>query len=95
MVDQNRIQLLRVSNQHSEPITLCIEPWTHEIPIPSRISFEIVAEGPERDHLEVSYEERRVCVYGWSGSVLSVFHYGDQLVECAIPVPRTPPRRVR
>ena len=91
MVDQNHTQRLRVSNIYSEPITLCLEPWGDEISIPSNVSFEIVAEGPKGDHLEVTYEERRVSVYGWSGSILSVFHDGERLVECAIPAPRTPP----
>jgi hypothetical protein len=91
MVDQNHTQRLRVSNIYSEPITLCLEPWGDEISIPSNVSFEIVAEGPKGDHLEVTYEERRVSVYGWSGLILSVFHNGERLVECAIPAPRTPP----
>jgi hypothetical protein len=90
-MDQTYIQHLRVSNYDAEPITLCLEPWADEIPIPSKVGFEIVAEGPEGNCLEVTYEERRISVYGWSGSVLSVFKDGDRLVECSIPVPPTPP----
>jgi hypothetical protein len=45
-MDQNHTQRLRVSNVYSEPITLCLEPWADEISIPSKVSFEIVAEGP-------------------------------------------------
>jgi hypothetical protein len=94
-VNQIHTQRLRVSNYGSEPITLCLEPWADEIPVPSKVTFEIVAEGPDGNCLEVTYRERRISVYGWSGSVLSVFHEGDRLVECAIPVPPTPPPRVR
>jgi len=90
LVDQNHTQRLRVSNIYSEPIILCLEPWADEILIPSKVSFEIVAEGPKGDHLEVTFEERRVSVYGWSGSILSVFQDGEKLLECAIPAPRTP-----
>ena len=71
-MDENQTQHLRVSNDYSEPITLCLEPWADQILIPSKSSFEIVAKGPDGDHLEVIYEERRVSVYGWSGSTLSV-----------------------
>jgi hypothetical protein len=89
-VDENHTQHLRISNDYLEPITFCLEPWADEIAIPSKASFEIVAEGPNGDHLEVTYEERRVSVYGWSGSTLSVFRDGERLIECAIPVPLTP-----
>ena len=85
-------QRLRVQNRHSKPVTLCLEPWGEELPIAPKARYEIVAEGPEGDYLEVQYEERGITVYGWSGSVLTVFHEGRLLVECKIPVPRTPPR---
>ena len=88
---ENHTQSLRVSNGYSEPITLCLEPWADEILIPSKAGFDIVAEGPDGGHLEVTYEERRVSVYGWSGATLSVFHGRERLLECDIPVPLTPP----
>ena len=91
-MDENHTQHLRISNDYSEPITLCLEPWADEISIPSKANFEIEAEGPKGDHLEVSCEERRISVYGWSGSTLSVFHDRERLIECAIPVPPTPAR---
>jgi hypothetical protein len=91
-IQQSRhIQRLRVSNFYSEPVTLCLEPWADELSIPPKVSFEIVAEGPEGDYLEVAYEELRITAYGWSGSILSVFHDGMLLLECNIPAPRTPP----
>ena len=83
MVD-NHAQSLRVSNGYSEPITLSLEPWADEILIPSKAGFDIVAVGPDGGHLEVTYEERRVSVYGWSGSTLSVFHGRQRLLECDI-----------
>lgn len=91
-MDENYTQHLRLSNDYSEPITLCLEPWGDEILIPSKATFEIVAEGPKGDGLEVACEERRVTVWGWSGSTLSVFHDGTKLIECAIPVPPVPAR---
>jgi len=47
---------------YSEPIILCLEPQADEIRIPSKGSFDIVAEGPEEGFLEVTYEERRISV---------------------------------
>ena len=91
-MDENHTQHLRISNDYSEPITLCLEPWADEISILSKARFKIVAEGLKGDHLEVTYEERRISVYGWSGSTLSVFHDGERLIECAIPDPPTPAR---
>jgi hypothetical protein len=84
------IQRLWISNSYSESVTLCLEPWAYELPIPPKVSFEIVAEGPGGDYLEVAYEELRITAYGWSGSVLSVFHEGQLLLECNIPVPPSP-----
>jgi hypothetical protein len=92
-VDQTYIQRLRVSNLDSEFITLWLEPWGDMVSIPLNVSVEIVASGPEGDHLEVTCGERRISVYGWSGSILSVFKDGDRLVECNVPVPHTPPFR--
>jgi predicted SnoaL-like aldol condensation-catalyzing enzyme len=91
-IQQSRhIQRLRVSNSYSKPVTLCLEPWADELLIPPKVSFEIVAEGPEGDYLQVVHEESRTTVYGWSGSVLSVFRDGQLLLECDVPAPRTPP----
>lgn len=86
------IQRLSVSNFYSEPIILSLEPWANELSIPPKVTFEIVAEGPEGDNFEVAYEELRITAYGWSGSVLSVFHEGQLLLGCNIPVPLTPRR---
>jgi hypothetical protein len=86
------VQRLRISNFSSEPVTLCLEPWANEVSMLPEANFELVAEGPEGDYLQVAYEQRRITVYGWSGSVLSVFHDGRLVVACNIPVPRTPPR---
>jgi len=90
-IQQSRnVQRLRISNSYSKHVSLCLEPWADELSMPPNVSFEIVAEGPEGDYLQVVHEESRTTVHGWSGSVLSVFHDGHLLLECNIPAPRTP-----
>jgi hypothetical protein len=84
------VQYLRVSNFHSEPVTLCLEPWADEIIIPPKVNYVIKAEGPAGGYLEVAYGASRITVYGWSGSILFVFSNEELLLGCRIPAPLTP-----
>jgi hypothetical protein len=89
MAAQN-VQYLRVSNSYSEPITPCLEPWADELRILRKVTYEIRAEGPAGDCLQVDYDELRITVYGWSGSILEVVHGEKLMLACSIPAPRTP-----
>ena len=54
------------------------------------VTYELVLEGPAGNCLLLSIEERRTAVWGWSGSVISVFCDGTLLRTCDVPVPTTP-----
>ena len=54
------------------------------------VTYELVLEGPAGNCLLLSIEERRAVVWGWSGSVISVFCDGTLLRTCDVPVPTTP-----
>jgi len=54
--------------------------------------FEIIATGPQGDFLEVMLGDHRITVYGWSGSVASVFDGREKVLDCQIPVPKLPLR---
>jgi len=55
--------------------------------------FEVVAQGPEGDCLEVAHGDFDVVVYAWPHSTLSVFSARKLLREYSTPAPATPERR--
>jgi hypothetical protein len=88
------VQHLKVQNAHAHAVQVFIEPWGEELSILPNVTYEVVAKGPRGDCLEVEFGEARITVWGWSGSIASVFHKGNLLRECQIPVPSTPQRRL-
>jgi hypothetical protein len=42
-------------------------------------TFEVVARGPDQDPFEVEYGDNHITLYGWTGSVVSVFQDGVEL----------------
>jgi hypothetical protein len=65
--------------------------WTSADATP-RATYELVAQGPVGDCLLLAVEEGRILVWGWSGSVMSVFCEEQLLCACDPPVPITPLR---
>ena len=84
---------LRVCNAHASPIALHLEPWGEQYTMPPEATFLVVARGPEGDALEVECAADHIVVYGWPGSVVTLFHAGKEVGACAAeraPVPLTP-----
>jgi hypothetical protein len=86
------VQHLRIHNAHAQAFNIYIEPRGEELSILPKATYEIVAEGPEGGCLEVVFGERTVAVYGWAGSVASVFNGAELLRDCRVPVPSIPRR---
>jgi hypothetical protein len=82
-------QSLWVKNSADVPITLCLEPWGDERSIPPRATYLVVLEGPEGGYPAVEWGDRRITVYGWSGSVASV-HLDEKIVSLPGKVPAMP-----
>ncbi len=38
----------------------------------SGVAYKVEAKGPDNDILELEYAERKLIVYGWSGSVVTI-----------------------
>jgi len=58
------------------------------------MSYELVAEGPGGDTLELAYGSGEVTVWGWPGSVVKVIEAGAELDQGRwdrAPVPSMPP----
>lgn len=86
---------LRIRNSRVTSLALYLEPWGEEYCMPPEATFEVVARGPHGDCLEVEYAADHITVYGWSGSVVSLFHEGVELGtgnETPTPVPSATPR---
>ncbi len=84
---------LRMCNAHAVPITLHLEPWSEQYTMPPEATFVVVARGLEGDALEVACAEDHIVVYGWPGSVVTLFHAGKEVGAGAaerVPVPLTP-----
>src|SRR5215471_15155543 len=81
---------LRIKNSHVQPLRLHIEPWAEEVLILPNVLYQIVAEGPRGDHLELEFAEGKITIYGWPGSVLSVFQGQQAICQCLIPAPPLP-----
>jgi len=86
---------LRVCNSRSVALTFCLEPWGEQYPMAPEAIFDIVARGPKGDSLEVEFTDDHIVLYGWPGSIVTVFHEGIELGAGSskrTPVPSAPLR---
>jgi hypothetical protein len=88
------IVTLTVRNARAAEVVFHLEPWGEEYPMPPGAAFQIVARGPAGQSLELEVGEERLIVYGWPGSVVSLFDERGELGGGSgerPPVPPTPP----
>ena len=89
------VTLLRLCNVRTIPITLYLEPWGEQYTLGPEATFTVVARGPEGDALEVEWADDHIILYGWPGSIVTLFHDGKELgvgTAKRTPVPATPRR---
>lgn len=79
-----------IKNSEDIPIVLCLEPWGNELPISKGNDYLIVFQGPDHRYPAIEWSKKRITVYGWSGSVVSVFLNGKLTLSCATRVPEMP-----
>jgi hypothetical protein len=84
--------MIRVQNSGSSSKNLWIEPWGDQIVMQPGDVFEIVANGPVGDCLEVASADSDIVIYGWPESTLSVLRSEKVLREYRIQAPPTPSR---
>jgi len=88
---EEQIVTLRVCNSRPQGVAFVLEPWASVSPMPAGAIFEVVARGPAGDTLEAEFEEERIVVYAWPGSLAQVFHDGVEITRSDPPPPRVPP----
>ncbi len=69
----------RLINSHAVAIKFYLEPWGEEYEMPPGAVFQVVARGPQGDALEVAIADEQITVWGWPGSVVTLFHEGTEL----------------
>jgi len=83
-------QNLWIRNSEDTTIVLCVEPWGNELSISNDNEYLVVFEGPKGEYPAVEWSKERVTVYGWPGSVASIFLNGQIVLSCATRVPKMP-----
>ncbi len=90
--DERRVGRLHIRNHRSITLTFTLEPWGDEYLMVPGAVFEVQATGPAEGILEVEATEEGFTIYGWTGSIVEVFHEGKALGGSGRPsVPSAPP----
>ena len=76
-----RTEILKLTNQHSKPLLLCIEPVGEQVMLEPNRVYEIVTSGGDEGPVEIILENEKLIVYGWNGSDSAVFHDGKFMQE--------------
>lgn len=88
-----RVESVRLRNARAVELPLYLEPWGEEYALAPNAALDIVAEGPAGDSLEVELGADHITVYGWSGSVVTLFQEGIEIgagLGRRTPVPPLP-----
>lgn len=79
------METIRLSNELSKPLLLCLEPLGEQITLESRCVYEIITSGGDAGAVEMILQDDKLIVYGWSGSDSVVFHDGKRVAGIEPP----------
>jgi hypothetical protein len=71
---------ISISNLRDKEVTFHLEPWGDQIPMPAGCTFQIIAEARDQGEFEIQYEEDNTIIWGWSGSILTVYCNGQAIL---------------
>jgi len=83
--------IVAVRNVRETATTFILEPQGRDFVMPPGAVFELRAEGPEGDQLQIDFGPDQIITWGWSGSVVEVWQNGVSLSGRSMPVPPVPP----
>jgi hypothetical protein len=69
----------RLVNRRPDRLMLYLEPWGDAYEMPPDAAFEVVARGPQGDTLEVEFADDHIVLWGWGGSIVTVYYQGAPL----------------
>lgn len=81
---------LRVRNSRKHIVSFVLEPWGEIYPMRPDAVYEVWAEGPPGDTLEVETGDDHITVYGWPGSTLWVRDENGNELGGNVGSPRSP-----
>ncbi len=70
---------LTITNRHSAPITLYLEPWADKHEIAPNKTFRIDFRAASLQAIPISYDRDSITVEGWQGSVAEIWCDGELL----------------
>lgn len=70
---------LTITNRHSSPIMLYLEPWGDEHQIPPNKTFRVDFSAPVLQAVPISYGGDSITVEGWQGAVAEIWSDGRLL----------------
>ena|ERR1044071_10460945 len=82
--------IVSISNSSDKEITFHLEPWGEQRTMPPGGRFQVVLEANEPGEVEVEYEQDNILVWGWSGSVATVYPDGQAPSDTRPGVPPVP-----
>lgn len=78
------MQKINCINGSAVVMLLIVEPWAEQYLIEPGRSVDVVGQGGRIDEgFEVEYFNEGIIVYGWEGSVVSVFSNGEMVEPSA------------
>lgn len=81
---------IAVRNSRDTEVAVILEPQGREFSMPAGAVFEVRAEGPAGDSIEIDFGPDCITVWGWSGSVVGIYQNGVELGGPSLPVPPVP-----
>ena|SRR5690348_10853232 len=89
-IEKVRVWIKVANASHDRAVEFILEPWAEQYTMAPGTSFDVVAEGPPGDYVQIEWSETRIVVYGWTGSVISVYEKGRELSGATNPWPPLP-----
>jgi len=86
----NMISSTKIVNSYEVEILFVLEPWGEQYKMQPKASFIIVASAPSVGQLDIQIQEKRITIFGWTGSTVQLFQDGTEVGGSNQPVPALP-----
>jgi hypothetical protein len=77
--ESSKLVSLTITNRHSAPIKLYVEPWGDEHEIAPNKTFRVDFRAATLQAVPISYGRDSITVEGWQGSVAEIWCDGELL----------------
>ena len=95
MFDGRSTLTARLTNSSASTKRLVLEPWGEVYEFPPGAIAEMVAEASTAGFPEFDYADEQITIYGWPGSIVTLFMNGVELGRSPAGKPPAPPTSAR